>query len=118
MNDKEIKLFYETLDILNKVKLNHPKSFNNTKSKFLLKDERYITNNVIKGIIMFELNKKYIVDIYIDDGIDNILNGLLNHEFNSFEEAKTEYNNSLKYLDNNDLITILSNGKEQLLSFD
>ena len=97
MNEKEIKLFYETLDILNKVKLNHPKSFNNTKSKFLLKDERYI---------------------YIDDGIDNILNGLLNHEFNSFEEAKTEYNNSLKYLDNNDLITILSNGKEQLLSFD
>ena len=97
MNEKEIKLFYETLDILNKVKLNHLKSFNNTKSKFLLKDERYI---------------------YIDDGIDNILNGLLNHEFTSLEEAKIEYNNSLKYLDDNDLITILSNGKKQLLSFD
>ena len=40
MNDKESKIFYEVLDVLNKKKIEHPKLFNNTKIKFLFKDER------------------------------------------------------------------------------
>ncbi len=117
MNDNEIKIFYEVLDVLNQKKSKYPKLFNNTKTKFIFKDERYISNNVTKGVIMFELDNEYIVDIFVDDGIDNIVNGLLNQKFNTFEDAKTEYDNSLKYLDYNDLTTILLNGKEQLLSF-
>lgn len=118
MNDNEIKIFYEVLDVLNQKKSKHPKFFNNPKTKFLLKDERYISNDVTKGVIMFELNNEYIVDIFVDDGVNNLVNGLLNQKFNTFEDAKTEYDNSLKYLDINDLTTILLNGKEQLLSFD
>ena len=34
MNDKESKIFYEVLDVLNKKKIEHPKLFNNTKIKF------------------------------------------------------------------------------------
>ncbi len=117
MNDNEIKIFYEVLDVLNQKKSKHPKFFNNPKTKFLLKDERYISNNVTKGIIMFELNNEYIVDIYVDDGIDNIINGLLNQKFSTFEDTKVGYDKSLKYLDISDLTTILLNGKEQLLSF-
>lgn len=117
MNDNEFKIFYEVLDILNQKKSKHSKLFNNTKIKYLFKDERYISNNVTKGIIMFELDNQFIVDILVDDGINNIVNGLLNQKFNTFEDAKIEYDNSLKYLDCNDLTTILLNGKEQLLSF-
>ena len=102
MNESEIKIFYEILEILNQKKLKHSKDFNNTKMKYLFKDERYISSNVIKGIIMFELNNYYIVDIYIDDGINDILNGLLNKKFNNFEDAKSEYDSSLKYLDYSD----------------
>lgn len=109
MDDKEIKIFYEVLDVLNQKKSKHP--------KFLFKYERYISNNVTKGVIMFELDNEYIVDIYVDNGIDNIVNGLLNQKFNTFEDAKNEYNNSLKYLNYSDLTTILLNGKEQLLNF-
>lgn len=118
MNDNEIKIFYEVLDVLNQKKAKNPKQFNNSKTKFLFKDERFVSNNVVKGIIMFELNNEYIVDIYVDNGIDNIVNGLLNLKFNSFEDAQTEYSKSLKYLDYSDLTTILLNGKQQLLSFD
>lgn len=117
MNDKEIKIFYEVLDILNKKKTKHPQQFNNINTKFLFKDERYVTNNVIKGIIMFELDNKYIVDIYIDNGVDDIVNGLLNLKFDDFERAKEEYKNSLNYLDYNDITTILINGKQQLLNY-
>ena len=117
MNDKESKIFYEVLDVLNKKKIEHPKLFNNTKIKFLLKDERFISNNVVKGIIMFELDNQYIVDIYIDNGVDNIVNGLLNLRFDDFELAKKQYNESLEYLDYTDITTILVNGKQQLLSF-
>ena len=118
MNDNEIKIFYEVLDVLNQKKAKYPKLFNNSKTKFLTKDERFVSNNVVKGIIMFELNNKYIVDIYVDNGIDNIVNGLLNQKFDSIEDAQTEYNKSLKYLDYSDLTTILMNGKQQLLNFD
>ena len=59
MDDKEIKIFYEVLDVLNQKKSKHPKLFNNTKTKFLFKDERYISNNVTKGVIMFELDNEY-----------------------------------------------------------
>ena len=117
MNDKESKIFYEVLDILNKKKIEHPKLFNNTKIKFLFKDERFISNNVVKGIIMFEIDNQYIVDIYIDNGVDNIVNGLLNLRFDDFELAKKQYNESLEYLDYTDITTILVNGKQQLLSF-
>lgn len=117
MNDKEIKIFYEVLDVLNKKKVEHPKEFNNFNTKFLCKDERYVTNNVTKGVIMFELDNQYIVDIYIDNGIDDIVNGLLNLKFDNLEQAKEEYNNSLKYLDINDITTILTNGKQQLLNY-
>lgn len=117
MNDNEMKIFYEVLDVLNRIKYKNSKIFNNPKTKFLFKDERYILNNVTKGVIMFELDNQYIVDIFVDDGVDNIVNGLLNQKFNTFEDAKIEYDNSLKYLDCNDLTTILLNGKEQLLSF-
>lgn len=117
MNDKEIKIFYEVLDVLNQKKSKNPKLFNNTKTKFLFKDERHISNNVIKGIIMFQIDNQYIVDIYVDNGIDNIVNGLLNQKFNTFEDAKNEYDSSLKYLDCSDLTTILLKGKEKLLSF-
>ena len=34
MYDKEIKIFYEVLDVLNQKKSKHPKLFNNTKTKF------------------------------------------------------------------------------------
>lgn len=34
MDDKEIKIFYEVLDVLNQKKSKHPKLFNNTKTKF------------------------------------------------------------------------------------
>lgn len=54
---------------------------------------------------MFELDNQYIVDIYIDNGIDDIVNGLLNLKFDNLEQAKEEYNNSLKYLDINDITT-------------
>ena len=118
MNDNEIKIFYEVLDVLNQKKSKHPKFFNNPKTKLLFKDERYISNDVTKGVIMFELNNEYIVDIFVDDGVNNLVNGLLNQKFNTFEDAKIEYDNSLKYLDISDLTTILLNGKEQLLSFD
>lgn len=37
---------------------------------------------------MFELDNEYIVDIYVDNEIDNIVNGLLNQKFNIFENAK------------------------------
>lgn len=84
MDDKEIKIFCEVLDILNQKKSRHPKDFNNSKMKYLLKDERYISNNVTKGVIMFELNNQYIFDIYIDDGIDNILNGTFFKIISSF----------------------------------
>ena len=118
MDDKEIKIFCEVLDILNQKKSEHPKLFNNTKTKYLFKDEVSVSNNVTKGIIMFKLDNQYIVDIYVDNGIDNIVNGLLNKKFNNFEEARIEYDSSLKYLHYNNLTTILSDGKEQLLSFD
>lgn len=66
---------------------------------------------------MFELDNQYIVDIYIDNGVDNIVNGLLNLRFDDFELAKKQYNESLEYLDYTDITTILVNGKQQLLSF-
>lgn len=66
---------------------------------------------------MFELDNEYIVDIYVDNEIDNIVNGLLNQKFNIFENAKNEYDNSLKHLDYSDLTTILLTGEEQLLTF-
>ena len=109
MNDKESKIFYEVLDVLNKKKIEHPKLFNNTKIKFLFKDEKFISNNVVKGIIMFELDNQYIVDIYIENGVDNIVNGLLNLRFDDFELAKKQYNESLEYLDYTDITTILVN---------
>lgn len=56
MNDKEIKIFYEVLDVLNTKKLKHPREYNNVNTKFIFKEERHVTNNVVKGIIMFELN--------------------------------------------------------------
>ena len=31
----------------------------------MFKDERYISNNVTNGAIMFELDNEYIVDIYV-----------------------------------------------------
>ena len=37
-------------------KIEYPKLINNTKAKFLFKVERLISNNVVKGIIMFELD--------------------------------------------------------------
>lgn len=115
MNDKEIKIFYEVLDVLNMKKLEHPREYNNVNTKFIFKEERHVTNNVVKGIIMFELNNEYIVDIYIDNGMDNILNGLLNLKFNNFEHAKEEYDNLLKYLDYTDILTILTDAKQKLL---
>ncbi len=66
---------------------------------------------------MFEIDNQYIVDIYIDNGVDNIVNGLLNLRFDDFELAKKQYNESLEYLDYTDITTILVNGKQQLLSF-
>ena len=65
---------------------------------------------------MFELDNQYIVDIYIDNGIDDIVNGLLNLKFDNLEQVKEEYNNSLRYLDTNDIKTILTDGKQQLLN--
>lgn len=65
---------------------------------------------------MFELDNQYIVDIYIDNGIDDIVNGLLNLKFDNLEQVKEEYNNSLRYLDINDIKTILTDGKQQLLN--
>ena len=66
---------------------------------------------------MFEIDNQYIADIYIDNGVDNIVNGLLNLRFDDFELAKKQYNESLEYLDYTDITTILVNGKQQLLSF-
>lgn len=66
---------------------------------------------------MLELDNEYIVDIYVDNEIDNIVNGLLNQKFNIFEKAKNEYDNLLKHLDYSDLTTILLTGEEQLLTF-
>ena len=58
---------------------------------------------------MFELDNQYIVDIYIDNGVNNIVNGLLNLRFDDFELAKKQYNESLEYLDYTDITTILVN---------
>lgn len=117
MNDKETQIFYEVLDVLNQKKSKHPNFFNNPKTKYLCKEERFVSNNISKGIIMFEIDNQYVVDIYIDNGVNDIVNGLLNLKFNTIEEAELEYNKLISYLDSTDISTILLNGKEQLLSF-
>lgn len=50
---------------------------------------------------MLKQNNKYIVDIYIDNGIDNIANGLLNICMKDYEMAKKEYAKYLTYLNTN-----------------
>lgn len=116
MQDDEMRLFYELLDLLNKKKSKNKLLFNNPKTKFLYKDERFIPNNITKGLILYELNDYYIVDIYIDNGVDNIVNGLLNLIFDDLSEAKKQYEKSLQYLDQNSIMKILEDGKEKLLA--
>lgn len=66
---------------------------------------------------MLKQKNKYIVDIYVDNGIDNIVNGLLDTSFDNYEIAKQEYNKFLEYINTNDLFTILSDGKNTILKY-
>lgn len=78
MDTNELEIFNDILILLIAKKHNNPAFYNNDKTKYLFKDELSVSNNVRKGIIMLKQKNKYIVDIYIDNGIDNIANGLLN----------------------------------------
>lgn len=72
-----------------------------TRQNIYLRMKISVSSNVRKGIIMLKQNNKYIVDIYIDNGIDNIANGLLNICMKDYEMAKKEYAKYLTYLNTN-----------------
>ncbi|MGM9878467.1 MAG: hypothetical protein ACI31R_00330 [Bacilli bacterium] len=110
MSIEEQTMFNNIIKILNSKKKKDPMFYNNNNTKYLMKNEFNISNNVVKGIIMLNINEKYIIDIYLDNGTENIVNGLLDFVFDSYDDAVNKYNELISYLKENSLITILTDG--------
>ncbi len=117
MNIEELTIFNSIIKKLNDKKNKNAIFYNNDNTKYLLKDEFNVSNNVVKGIIMFDIDEKYIVDIYVYNGIDNIVNGLLDLTFDSYDDAVNKYNELIYYIQESDLITILTNGLNHMQKY-
>lgn len=73
-------MFNNIIKILKCKKKKDPMFYNNNNTKYLMKDEFNISNNVVKEIKMLNINEKYIVGIY-DNGTQYIVNDLLDLEW-------------------------------------
>ena len=59
MNYEELKIFNDILELMEVKKNNKPEFYNNDETKYLCKNEIYVTNNVRKGLIMLKIDNKY-----------------------------------------------------------
>ncbi len=112
MNNEEYEMFFNLIAVLEKEKRINKKFYNSPDTKFIKKNEFVLSNDVKKGLILFEYKRYFLLDIYISDS-NNILNGLLNLKIESKEDAEIEYNNYIEYVEKTSVLQIMKNKIEK-----